>query len=79
LNQTKGLEEADNISSFHGNPEKTGEKVVYSYVKGPESAIYIRGTRRLTDGVSNITPPKHFSHGIETEGMTIVVTPLSAD
>lgn len=74
----QGIVFADNIMSFHDNPEKANEKMAYSMLQGPESALYLRGTSELVNGKGRITFPKHFSHLVYSDDMTVMITPLSA-
>lgn len=77
-NQGQGIVFADSYTSLHDNPEKSGEKIAYAMLQGPESALYLRGTGTLIDGEADIVFPKHFSHDLESEGITMMITPLSA-
>ncbi len=70
---------ADFVDSFVDNPEKSNQKVRYSVIQGPEDAAYLRGTAQLTAGNGSIQFPKHFQNLIEKEGMTVMITPLSAE
>lgn len=68
------------VKSFRvSNPHKSGTDIVYASIEGPEAAAYVRGTARLKDGKANIEFPDHFKNVINPKGMTIQLTPLSAD
>ena len=60
------------------HPTKSGKKVVYSMLQGPESAAYLRGTGTMEEGIGTITFPGHFSNLIDEESMTVMITPLSS-
>jgi hypothetical protein len=61
------------------NPNDPDTEIWYASVEGPEAAVYIRGTGQLVDGRAVITFPDHFLAVAVEEGMTVQVTPLSAD
>ncbi len=61
------------------NPNDPNTDIWYASVEGPEAAAYIRGTAQLVDGQAEITFPDHFLAVAVEEGMTVQVTPLSAD
>ena len=70
---------ADFVDNFVDNPEKSGEKIVYTMIQGPESATYLRGTSKMENGIASIEFPSHFSNQILSENITVLITPLSAD
>lgn len=70
---------ADFVDNFVDNPEKGGEKIVYTMIQGPESASYLRGTALMENGVATISFPRHFSDQISPDNITVLITPLSAD
>lgn len=61
------------------NPHQPGTDIVYASVEGPEAGAYIRGTARLRDGVAVVRLPRHFGSVAADNGITVQVTPLSAD
>ncbi len=61
------------------NPDLEGTDIVYACVEGPEAAAYIRGTERLERGEAEIVLPDHFREVAVEAGMTVQVTPLSAE
>ncbi len=75
----QGIVFADQVNSFVENPEKSNERIVYSMIQGPESAAYLRGTAQLNEGSGSVDFPEHFTRHIESEGLTVMLTPLSAD
>jgi len=75
----QGVMDAD-IKNFRmPHPGKPGHDIVYSCVEGPEAAAYIRGTAELSNGTAEIIFPDHFQIVAGETGMTILITPLSAD
>ena len=70
---------ADFVDNLVDNPEKAGEKIVYTMLQGPESAAYLRGTASMVNGEGEVTFPKHFAKSIVGSQMTVMITPLSAD
>lgn len=61
------------------HPDETDKEIVYAALEGPEAAIYIRGTAMLTGGIAAVTFPEEFLLVASTQGMTIQLTPHSAD
>jgi hypothetical protein len=61
------------------NPEDPSTEIYYACVEGPEAAMYTRGTGQLTSGRAVITLPRHFTSMAAAEGITVQITPLSAD
>jgi len=61
------------------NPRDRETMIVYACVEGPEAAAYVRGTARLVDGVARVELPQHFRDVAVAEGMTVQVTPRSAE
>jgi hypothetical protein len=61
------------------NPFDTDTEIWYASLEGPEAAAYIRGTTQLVDGKATITLPEHFLAVASEPGMTVQLTPLSAD
>lgn len=75
----RGFVVAD-VKSFRvPNSKKSGTDIVYASIEGPEAAAYVRGTARLVDGKAVITFPDHFMAVASPKGMTVQLTPLSAD
>ncbi|MCL5270968.1 MAG: hypothetical protein M1457_10575 [bacterium] len=61
---------------YPGDPTR---RLVYACPEGPEAAIYVRGTAKLVDGEASIDLPEHFALIAVAEGMTVQLTPRSAD
>jgi hypothetical protein len=61
------------------HPEKPDKDIVYASMEGPETGAYLRGSATLENGRVVIKLPDHFSHVALSEGMTVQLTPLSAD
>ncbi len=61
------------------NPNDAETEIWYASLEGPEAAAYVRGTAQLVDGQATITFPDHFLAVASEAGMTIQLTPLSAD
>ncbi|MCB8942209.1 MAG: hypothetical protein H6658_00390 [Ardenticatenaceae bacterium] len=61
------------------NPSKADTEIWYTSLQGSEAATYIRGTAQLVNGQATITFPDHFLAVASEQGMTIQLTPLSAD
>ena len=78
-NNGQGRVFADFVDSFVDNPEKSGQKIIYTMLQGPESATYLRGTSTLENGTASIQFPRHFAQQISEERITVLITPLSAD
>ncbi len=75
----QGVITAD-IKSFRvANPALAGTDICYACVEGPEAAAYIRGTARLAGGEASVEFPRHFVDVIVPGGMTVQLTPLSAE
>lgn len=53
--------------------------ICYASLEGPEAAAYVRGTATLVKGEAIIELPEHFRSIASDQGMTVTVTPLSAD
>jgi hypothetical protein len=74
-----GVVEAQ-IKSFRmPNPTQADMDIVYACIEGPEAAAYARGTARLASGVCTIALPAHFASVVNTDGVTVQLTPLSSD
>jgi hypothetical protein len=61
------------------NPSQPGTDIWYTCPEGPEAAAYIRGTGHLVNGTAVITFPDHFRTVANPDGITIQLTPLSAE
>lgn len=61
------------------NPNQEGTEIWYASLEGPEAAAYIRGTAKLVDGRATITLPDHFLVVASPSGLTVQLTPLSAE
>jgi hypothetical protein len=61
------------------NPALADTDIVYACIEGPEAAAYIRGTAELVNGACTVALPDHFAGVIAERGMTVHVTPLSAE
>lgn len=58
------------------DPEK---EIWYASLEGPEAAAYLRGTATLENGTAEVSFPDHFQLIVQEAGMTVMLTPLSAD
>ncbi|MFA6043913.1 MAG: hypothetical protein WC718_02915 [Phycisphaerales bacterium] len=61
------------------NPRDPSTDIYYACIEGPEAAMYERGTGTLVNGRAVITLPDHFADLASSQGITVIVTPLSAD
>ncbi|HSG99872.1 MAG TPA: hypothetical protein VLB27_07475, partial [candidate division Zixibacteria bacterium] len=61
------------------HPYQTGMEIRYVSLEGPEAAAYHRGTATLVNGSAIVEFPEHFAAVINASGMTVQVTPLSAN
>lgn len=61
------------------NPRDASTDIYYASLEGPEAAMYIRGTGLLEGGRAVISLPAHFSDLASSQGITVQVTPLTAD
>lgn len=61
------------------NPDDASTDIVYASLEGPEAAAYLRGTAELTNGTAAIETPQHFRHVASNVGLTVNLTPLSAE
>ncbi|MBS1713575.1 MAG: hypothetical protein JST30_04485 [Armatimonadetes bacterium] len=75
----KGTVQADVKNFVQPDPDDLEKDIVYASVEGPEAAAYVRGTARLVDGAAEVALPKHFQNVALTDGMTVQLTPMSAD
>jgi hypothetical protein len=60
------------------NPRDPRTDICYACVEGPEAAAYVRGTAELVNGAAVVTLPTHFADVAVGEGMTVQLTPRSA-
>lgn len=60
------------------NPLDDSTDIVYACVEGPEAACYVRGTGALIDGRAKIVLPDHFRAVVNSDTMTVHLTPTSA-
>jgi hypothetical protein len=68
------------VKNFREPSRKDETKDIwYACVEGPEAAAYIRGTAALAGGSATVELPDHFQEVATLEGMTVQVTPHSAD
>ena len=61
------------------NPRDKATEIMFACVEGPEAAAYVRGTAMLTDGRATVTLPEYFLDVAVAEGMTVQITPRSAN
>ena len=61
------------------NPENPEQDITYCCLEGPEAAMFTRGTAHLASGRAHIDLPTTFSSIASKEGLTVILTPLSAD
>ena len=61
------------------NPRDPSTDIYYASLEGPEAAMYMRGTATLANGHAVISLPTHFSDLASSQGLTVLLTPLSAD
>lgn len=78
-NSGRGVMFAD-VKNFRiDHPADAGKEIVYASLEGPEAAIYSRGTARLVNGEASIEFSEHFTLMLAEQGMTVILTPLSAE
>lgn len=65
------------VSSRVGRIEsaESAVPVVYSSLGGPENGLYVRGSARLDEGQAVVRLPKHFASLIDSDSVTVQVTP----
>ena len=73
-----GTIQADVKNFSMPHPVLEDKRIVYACIEGPEAAAYARGTGRLQNGRAIIELPDHFVLVASEEGMTVTLTPLSA-
>jgi len=74
-----GVVSGDRKSFREVNPEDPATDIWYVCIEGPEAAMYVRGTASLVNGRAVIELPSHFRTLASETGMTVQLTPLSAD
>lgn len=60
------------------DPLHPDKEIWYASIEGPEAAAYLRGTAELKNGKVLIAFPEHFQSLVTVPGMTIQLTPRSA-
>ena len=71
---------AADIKNFRmTHPNDISKEIWYASLEGPEAGAYTRGTAQLINGEVSIDLPSHFSQVATINGMTVQLTPLSAD
>jgi hypothetical protein len=74
-----GVINAD-IKNFNmDDPEDDSKEIWYASLEGPEAGAYTRGTAELINGEAWIELPDHFSKVANDQGITVHLTPLSAN
>jgi len=76
--QGDGVVFGDRKSFREVNPEDPATDIWYVCIEGPEAAMYVRGTATLENGRARIELPSHFRSLAAEKGMTVQLTPLSA-
>ena len=61
------------------HPKKEDKEIWYACIEGPEAGAYERGQITLVNGEAKILYTEHFREVINPEGLTISLTPQSAD
>jgi hypothetical protein len=61
------------------HPSDPTKEIWYASLEGPEAGAYERGTARLVDGEVFVSFSDHFREVINSENMTVMLTPLSAN
>ncbi len=74
-----GVVWGDTKSFRMANPKDPGTEIWYACIEGPEAAAYLRGTTRLENGRASISFPDHFKTVAIAKGMTVQLTPWSAE
>lgn len=71
---------AAEVKNFRiADPTDPAREIWYASLEGPEVGAYIRGTARLLNGEAVVEFPEHFRAIASPQGMTVSLTPLSAD
>jgi len=61
------------------HPNDAEKEIWYACIEGPEAAAYARGTAQLVNGQAQVTLPEHFEAVAAHEGITVSLTPQSAE
>ena len=61
------------------HPKDASKEIWYASLEGAEAGAYVRGTARLSNGEVTIPLPDHFSEVAISDGMTVQLTPMSAE
>jgi len=61
------------------HPEDPTLQIHYNVIEGPEVGVYARGTAKLSGGRAVVSLPDHFAHVTSEKGLTVHLTPRSAD
>src|SRR5207237_6992 len=77
--QNNGVMFADVKQFREPNPRQPGTDIAYACIEGPEAAAYVRGTATLVNGSASVALPDHFQDVAVSDGMTVQLTPRSAD
>ncbi len=75
----QGVVSADTKSFRVASPDQPDKEIWYTCLEGPEAAAYVRGTGHLTNGKAEVGLPDHFVAVASPQGITVQVTPLSAE
>lgn len=59
-------------------PGDLGRQIAYASLEGPEAAAYVRGRAALRDGRATVEFPDHFALIVNSDTVTIQLTPRSA-
>ncbi len=61
------------------HPSQKGKEIWFACIEGPEVAAYARGTATLINGEVTVELAHYFSEIVEAQGITVLLTPMSAD
>ncbi|MEM7588179.1 MAG: hypothetical protein AAF560_32625 [Acidobacteriota bacterium] len=61
------------------HPKDPSREILYTSLEGPERGMYVRGSAKLRGGRATIELPEHFSVLANPKGMTVQLTPGSAE
>ena len=61
------------------HPTEADKDIWYASLEGPEAGAYVRGTATLVNGTVVVDLPEHFHLIAADDGLTVMLTPLSAD
>lgn len=82
-NGTGGIQAEQIVASMKNfrmqHPNNPDQEIWYACIEGPEAAVYERGTVELVNGMATITLSEHFQAVMNSNTMTVQVTPLSPD